>query len=147
MARQRPVHDEEHDDAAEYEFPELEMGLDLRLSERAGVAIDEEAVPQHHPAPRVRARESTRPVSLTKTQRKQHYLEGHANYHPGCPFCVRCRGLADRHERKRGEDDPEPGGEADLDEVPTVSFDFCFIMQKEQGKAMPVLLARDHKTC
>ena len=80
--------DEEHDDAAEYEFPELEMGLDLRLSERAGVAINEEALPQHHPAPRVRAREITCPVSFTKTQRKQHFLEGHANYHPGCPFCV-----------------------------------------------------------
>ena len=138
--------DEEHDDAAEYEFPELEMGFDLRLSERAGVAINEEAVPQHHPAPRVRAREITRPVSLTDTQRKQHYLEGHPNYHPGCPFCVRCRGLADRHERKRGEDDPEPGGKAELKEVPTVSFDFCFFVQKEQGKAMPVLVARDHKT-
>ena len=137
--------DEEQNEEAEYSFPEVEMGFDLRLSERAGVAI--EAVPQRHPAPRVRAREITRPVSLTKTQRKQHYLEGHANYHPGCPFCVRCRGLADRHERKRGEDDPEPGGEAELEEVPTVSFDFCFLMQKEQGKAMPVLVARDHKTC
>ena len=66
--------DEEHDDAAEYEFPELEMGLDLRLSERAGVAVDGEVVPQHHPEPRVRARGISRPVSLTKTQRKQHYL-------------------------------------------------------------------------
>ena len=35
----------------------------------------------------------------------------------------------------------------ELEEVPTVSFDFCFLMQKEQGKAMPVLVARDHKTC
>ena len=91
--------DEEQNEEAEYSFPEVEMGFDLRLSERAGVAI--EAVPQRHPAPRVRAREITRPVSLTKTQRKQHYLEGHANYHPGCPFCVRCRGLADRHEKAR----------------------------------------------
>jgi hypothetical protein len=145
---QYPISDEEFDDnAAEHEFPELEMCFDLRLSERAGVAIDQEAVPQHHPEPRVRARGITRPVPLTKTQRKQHYLEGHANYHPGCPFCVRCRGLADRHERKRGEDDPEPGGEAELDEVPTVSFDFCFLMQKGQGKAIPTMVARDHKTC
>ena len=91
--------EEQNEDEAGYSFPELEMGLDLMLSERAGVAI--EAVPQRDPAPRVRAREITRPVSLTKTQRKQHYLEGRANCHPGCPFCVRCRGLADRHEEAR----------------------------------------------
>ena len=40
---QYPHSDEE--DAAEYEFQELEMGFDLRLSERAGVAVDGEAVP------------------------------------------------------------------------------------------------------
>ena len=45
-----------------------------------------------------------RPVSLTKTQRKQHLLEGHANYHPGCQYCVRRRGLAERHEQKRDEE-------------------------------------------
>ena len=81
---QQPHSDEE--DSAEYEFPELEIGFDLRLSERDGVAVDGEAVPpvppRHH-EPRVTARGITRPVSLTKTQRKQHYLEGHANYHPG----------------------------------------------------------------
>ena len=75
--------DEQNDEDPDYTFPELEMGLDLRLSERAGIAIDGEAVPRRHPAPRARAREVTRPVSMTKTQRKQHYLEGHANYHPG----------------------------------------------------------------
>ena len=72
------------EDAAEYEFLELEMGFDLRLSERAGVAVNGAAVPPRHPEPRGRARGITRPVSLTQTQRKQHYLEGHANYHPGC---------------------------------------------------------------
>ena len=41
------------DGDAEYQFPELEMGLDLRLSERAGVAVDGKVVPQHHPKPRV----------------------------------------------------------------------------------------------
>ena len=65
-----PHSDEE--DAAEYEFLELEMGFDLRLSERAGVAVDWETVPPRHPEPRARARGITRPVSLTKTQRKQH---------------------------------------------------------------------------
>ena len=77
------IQDPLSDEDAEYQFPELEMGLDLRLSERAGVAVDGEVVPQHHSEPRVRARGISRPVSLTKTQRKQHYLEGHANYHPG----------------------------------------------------------------
>lgn len=28
-----------------------------------------------------------------------------------------------------------------------MSFDFCFLKQKDQGKAMPVLVAREHKTC
>ena len=71
-----PLSDEEvEENAAEYEFPELEMGLDLRLSERAGVAVDGEVVPQHHPEPRVRARGISRPVSFTKTQHRQHYLE------------------------------------------------------------------------
>ena len=66
---QYPLADEEFDEnSAEYEFPELEMGLDLRLSERAGVAVDGEVFPQHHPEPRVRARAISRPVSLTKTQ-------------------------------------------------------------------------------
>ena len=48
---QYPISDEEN--AAEYEFTELEMRFDLRLSERDGVAIDGEAVPLHHPEPRV----------------------------------------------------------------------------------------------
>ena len=93
--------DDEQKEREEYSFPDMEMGFNHELSEKAGIAIDGEAVPQSHPAPRVRAREITRPVSLTKTQWKQHYLEGHANDHPGCPFCVRCRGLADRHEEAR----------------------------------------------
>ena len=128
-------------------FRSWKRGFDLRLSERARVAVDGEAVPQHHPEPRVRARGITRPVSLTKTQRKQHYLEVHANYHPGCPFFVRCRGLADRHERNKHEEDHRPGGEPELDEVPTVSFDFCFLTRKEQGKAIPTRVDRDHRTC
>ena len=85
--------DEDKDEKAEHEFLELQLGFDLRMSERDGVAVGGEEVspvpPRHH-QPRERARGITRPVSLTKTQRKQHYLEGHANYHPGCPFCVRC---------------------------------------------------------
>ena len=45
---QYPISDEEFDEhAAEYEFPELEMGFDLRLSERAEVEVDGLAVPQH----------------------------------------------------------------------------------------------------
>ncbi len=40
---------------AEYQFQVLEMGLDFRLSERAGVAVDGEVIPQCHQEPRVRA--------------------------------------------------------------------------------------------
>ena len=47
---QHPHSDEE--DAAAYEFPELEMGFDLRMSKRDGVAVDGEAIPpvppRHH---------------------------------------------------------------------------------------------------
>ena len=28
----------------------------------------------------------------------------------------------------------------------TISFDFCFLMQKDQGKSIPTLVARDHKS-
>ena len=41
--------EEQNEEEAGYSFPELEMGFDLRLLERAGVAI--EAVPQRHSAP------------------------------------------------------------------------------------------------
>ena len=82
-------------------------------------------------------------MSLTKTQHKQHYLEGHANYHPGCPFCVRYRGLADRQERKRDEEDLQPAGEAaESDEVPAVSFDLCVFTQKGQGKSIPIVVVQ-----
>ena len=65
---------ESDEDKAEYEFLELEMRFDLRLSERAGVAVDGEVVPKHHQQPRTRVRGLARPVSFTKTQRRQHYL-------------------------------------------------------------------------
>ena len=139
-------HPKSDEDEAEYEFPEMEMEHEFRKSERAGVPVGGEVIPRQRRQPQARVRGLARPVSLTKTQRKQHYLEGHANYHPGCPFCESCRGLADRHERNKQEEDPRPGGETELDEVPTVSFDFCFLMQKEQGKAIPTMVARDHKT-
>ena len=41
---QYPHSDEE--DAAAYEFPELEMGFDLRMSERDGATVGGEEVPQ-----------------------------------------------------------------------------------------------------
>ena len=55
--------------------------------------------------------------------------------------------MADRHERNKHEEDHRPGGEAELDEVPKIRFDFCFLMQKEQGNSIPTMVARDHKTC
>ena len=88
-----------------------------------------------------------RPVSLTKAQRRQHYLRVHANCHPGCLFCVRCRGLANRHERKQDEEDQRAGDEDEHQEVPTISFAFCFFMQRDQGTIIPTLVAGDHKSC
>ena len=84
---------------------------------------------------------------MTRAQRAKHEDDGHANYHSGCPFCVMCRGLADRHERRRDEEDQRAGGEGEHQEVPTISFDFCLLMQKDQGKSIPTLVARDHKSC
>ena len=106
LVREEQMQDPKLDEGdAECEFPELEMGFDFRKSERAGVPVGGEVDPRQRREPNVRVRGIARPVSLTKTQRRQHYLEGHANYHPGCPFCVRCRGLAGRHERKRDDED------------------------------------------
>ena len=53
--------------------------------------------PQEEETPRAKA--LTRPVPMTKAEREKHLLEGHAVYHPGCEFCVRTRGLSDRHRR------------------------------------------------
>ena len=74
-----------------------------------------------------------RPASLSKEKLEQHYLEGHANYDPGCEYCVRCRGLMDRHTRGESSEDSE---------IPTMSMDFCFLCQKDQGKSMPTLVMR-----
>ena len=144
---QHPKSDVDEGDA-EYEFPELEWGFDLRKSEREpDIPVGGEVDPRQCREPKVRVGGLARPASLTKTHRRQHYLEGHANYHPGCPFCVRCRGLADRHERKQDEEDQHAGVEVEQQEVPTISFDFCFLMQKDQGKSIPTLVARDHRSC
>ena len=45
--------DDEQKEREDYSFPEVEMGFDLRESERAGIAIDGEVVPRNHPAPRL----------------------------------------------------------------------------------------------
>ena len=55
--------------------------------------------------------------------------------------------LADQHERKRDEENQHAGDEVEQQEVPTISVDFCFLMQKDQGKSIPTLVARDHKSC
>ena len=124
------------------------MGFDFGKSEREPeIPVGGEVDPRQGREPRVRVRGSAHPVSLTKTQRRQHDLEGHAKDHPWCPFCVRCRGLADRHGRKRDEEYLQPGGEVEADEVPMISFDVCFLMQKDQGKSIPTMVAQDHKTC
>ena len=59
-----------------------------------------ETPPPAHPEARGRkARAIARPVAMTKAQMTEHDFEGHANYHPGCEYCVRSRGLSHRHER------------------------------------------------
>ena len=144
---QHPKSDED-EGCAEYEFPELDMGIDLRKSEREPeIPVGGEVDPRQGREPRVRVRGLARPASLTKTQRRQHDLEGHTNYHPGCPFLTRCIGLADRHEQNRDEEDQRAGDEDEHQEVSTRSFDFCFLMEKDQGKSIPTLVARDGKSC
>ena len=51
--------------------------------------------------------------------------------------------MADRHVRK-SKIDEEDEKSAD---IPTVSFDFCFLCQKDQGKSIPTMVAREHSTC
>ena len=119
-------------------------------SERAGVSVGGEVIPRQRRQAQARVQSLARPVSLTKTQHKQHYLELHANYHP---VPVRCRRLAEQHQRKReaeriqAGDDLRAGGEPEPGEVPTISFDFYLLIQKDQGRSLPVLVARDHKSC
>ena len=66
---QYPKSDE---DDAGFEFPELEMGFEPRKQGRAGVPVGGEVNPRQRREPPVRVRGIARPVSLTKTQRKQH---------------------------------------------------------------------------
>ena len=60
------------EDNAEYEFPKLEMGFELRDLERDGVSAGGEIIPRQRRQPQARVRGLARPLSLTKTQRKQH---------------------------------------------------------------------------
>ena len=65
---------------AEYNCPELEIGFDLRKSEREpDIPVGGEVDPRPGREPRVRVRGLARPASLSKMQRRQHYLDGHAN--------------------------------------------------------------------
>ena len=73
--------------------------------EQEEVVRGEEGVPpppEPHPEARTRPRRArgiARPEPMTKAQLIEHDFEGHAKYHAGCEYCVRSRGLADRHER------------------------------------------------
>ena len=93
-----------------------------------------------------RVRGIARPVSLTKTQLRKHNLYCLANYNAGCPYCVSCRGLANRHERRDRQARREEHQE-DEAKMPTVSLEFCFLCQKDQGKSIPTMVAREHRTC
>ena len=132
---------------SDYELSDVDNGEHKEGPEATEVPVGGEVVTRQDRPEQVRARGITRPVSLTKTQRKQHYLEGHANSPPGCPFYVRFRGLADRHERKQDDDDLQAGDDVEPADVPTISFDFDLVMQKDHGKSIPTLVARDHKSC
>ena len=87
-----------------------------------------------------RAKALTRPVPMTKAQREKHLLEGHAVYHPGCEFCVRTRGLSDRH--RRGDKNTREYLEED-DGSPVIGMDFCFLCQQGQEKTSPTLVLKD----
>ena len=82
-----------------------------------------------------RMRSIAKPLQMTRAQRRQHDDEGHANYHPGCEFCVRAKGLPDRHTRGKTNDADELHKD---EEMPTVSFDFCFLSQSGQAKAWDI---------
>ena len=74
-----------------------------------------------------------RPLPMSRAQRDLHVAKGHVNYYPGCEFRVRTRGRPDPHRRSDlgdemlGDgDEEEPDSNVPKD-MPTVSFDFCFL--------------------
>ena len=72
---QHPKSDEDEGDS-EYEFRELGMGFEFRKAERAGIPVGGQVDPRHRRGPKVPVRGLLRPASLTKTQHRQHYMEG-----------------------------------------------------------------------
>ena len=99
-----------------------------------------EDVPRGEGAGAPRARLIKRPIPMTKAQRERHIAEGHVNYHPGCEFCARTRGRPEAHRRKKPDSAAEEEEEEESEQVvpadvPTVSFDFCFLSQLEQEKS------------
>ena len=109
-----------------------------------------EDVPRGEGAEAPRARLIKRPIPMTKAQRERHIAEGHVNYHPGCEFCARTRGRPEAHRRKKPDSAAEEEEEEESEQVvpadvPTVSFDFCFLSQLEQEKSNTVLVAKDNK--
>ena len=94
------------------------------------------------PDVRPRVRGIAQPMEMTRKQRETHWLEGHVNYHPGCEYCVRARGLANRHTSGKKDEAEFLEGE---DEVPTVSADLCFLSQLGQEKSLTVLVCKEHR--
>ena len=130
---------------------EPEAGSDEAFADRIRdgetVEVDSQVVPAATEVPeppqgKPRIRGIAQPVPMTRAQREQHWLEAHANYHPSCEFCVRTRGLADRHTASGKDKEEYLEGS---DEVPTVSADFCFLSQTGQQKSFPVLVCKEHR--
>ena len=51
------------------------------------------------------------------------------NYHLACEYCVRSRGLADKHKNGHKDESEYMDGH---DEVPEIGADFCFLSQREE---------------
>ena len=155
---------EDEDDESEDSLAEPLVDTDVEVSDAEGGEPDDPGqgpaaaadggeaqgvVQQGDAASRPRAKLIKRPVSMTRAERDQHVAEGHVNYHPGCEFCTRARGRPEQHKRANREGVQEETVATEEEEmpldVPTVSFDFCFLSQLQQEKSNTVLVAKDAK--
>ena len=78
----------------------------------------------------------TDPNQPTKTEIEEHNVT-HTPYKPWCRHCVRGKGRSDRHFKHKSDTESQ---------VPTISFDYCFLGQKGQDGTTPTIVGKDRKS-
>ena len=85
----------------------------------------------------VRVRVLPKPITPTRQQVEEHELT-HMPYKVWCKHCVKTRGLNDPHRTLKHH--------FKGDVCPMISMDFGFMKRHDEGKMMPFVVLRDHKT-